>query len=323
MSRRKTERLLSLVVCLLSTRRYLTAEQIRQAVTGYPEQSEAFKRMFERDKEELRELGIPLETGPISPLDGEDTGYRVQRQAYELPELRLEADEAAVLGLAARVWRHAELAGAAAGALLKLRAAGIETDDPGREGIEPRVHTTEPAFGPLWEAVRDRRPVTFTYRAAGRSEPQARELEPWGVVNRHGRWYVAGRDQGRDAVRVFRLSRIEGTVRFSGPTGSITVPPGTDVREVVRSWDSAPPREHTAVLRLRPGAGYGLRRYGVPAAADGGGGVATDGWDQIAVPFSDVGWFADHVASFGADVVVIDPPDLRDAVISRLKGVLA
>jgi proteasome accessory factor B len=323
MSRRKTERLLSLVVCLLSTRRYLTAEQIRQAVAGYPEQSEAFKRMFERDKEELRELGIPLETGPISPLDGEDTGYRVQRQAYELPELRLEADEAAVLGLAARVWRHAELAGAAAGALLKLRAAGIETDDPGREGIEPRVHTTEPAFGPLWEAVRDRRPVTFTYRAAGRSEPQARELEPWGVVNRHGRWYVAGRDRGRDAVRVFRLSRIEGTVRFSGPTGSITVPPGTDVREVVRGWDSAPPREQTAVLRLRPGAGYGLRRYGVPAAADVGGGEATDGWDQIAVPFSDVGWFADHVASFGADVVVIDPPDLRDAVISRLKGVLA
>ncbi|HEY4700409.1 MAG TPA: DNA-binding transcriptional regulator, partial [Streptosporangiaceae bacterium] len=77
MSRRKTERLLSLVVCLLSTRRYLTAEQIRRAVGGYPDQPEAFKRMFERDKEELRELGIPLETGPISPLDGEDTGYRV------------------------------------------------------------------------------------------------------------------------------------------------------------------------------------------------------------------------------------------------------
>jgi proteasome accessory factor B len=164
--------------------------------------------------------------------------------------------------------------------------------------------------------------VTFTYRAAGRSEPQARELEPWGVVNRHGRWYVAGQDRGRDAVRVFRLSRIEGAVRFSGPTGSITVPPGTDVREVVRSWDSAPPREHTAVLRLRPGAGYGLRRNAT-SAADGAGGEGTDGWDQITVAFSDVGRFADHVASFGADVVVIDPPDVRDAVISRLKGVLA
>ena len=317
MSRRKTERLLSLVVCLLSTRRYLTAEQIRQAVTGYPDQPEAFKRMFERDKEELRELGIPLETGPISPLDGEDTGYRVQRQAYELPELRLEPDEAAVLGLAARVWQHAELAGAAAGALLKLRASGIDTDDTGpdtRQGIEPRVHTTEPAFGPLWEAVRDRRPVTFAYRGAGRSEPQTRELEPWGVVNRHGRWYVAGHDLDRDAVRVFRLSRIEGAVSFSGPPGSVVVPEGTDVRELVRDWDSNPPAHRTATLRVRTGTGHGLRRY---ALAEQPGG---DGWDTVQVSFHDIG-YSDYLASFGADVIAVDPPDLREAVIRRLKGV--
>ena len=114
MSRRKTERLLSLVVCLLSARRYLTASQIREAVPGYPDSFEAFKRMFERDKDELRELGIPLETGTNSAGDDE-AGYRISRQAYELPEIRLEPDEAAVLGLAARVWRRAELAGAAAG----------------------------------------------------------------------------------------------------------------------------------------------------------------------------------------------------------------
>ncbi|HXP54651.1 MAG TPA: WYL domain-containing protein [Streptosporangiaceae bacterium] len=331
MSRRKTERLLSLVVCLLSTRRYLTAEQIRHAVAGYPEQPEAFKRMFERDKEELRELGIPLETGPINPLDGEDTGYRVQRQVYELPELVLEPDEAAVLGLAARVWHNAELAGAAAGALLKLRAAGIDTDEAGpdtRQGIEPRVHTTEPAFGPLWEAVRDRRPVTFTYRAAGRSEPKSRELEPWGVVNQHGRWYVAGRDRDRDAPRAFRLSRIAGPVRFSGPPGTVTVPPGIDVRELVRTGDPGPARENTAVLRVRPGAGFGLRRYATSTEATSTDATGTeitvpDGWDTVTVPFSEPGFFADQVASFGADVVVLEPPDLRDAVIRRLKGVLA
>src|SRR3984885_344080 len=174
MSKRKTERLLGLVVCLLSTGRYLTAEQIRSAVPGYPEQDDLFKRMFERDKEDLRELGVPLETGVNHPFD-EEPGYRIRRQAYELPELRLEADEAAVLGLAARVWQHAALAGAAAGALLKLRAAGIDAAGPDAErgggasaasDLEPRLGTPEPAFGPLWEAVRDRRPVTFSYRAA-------------------------------------------------------------------------------------------------------------------------------------------------------------
>jgi len=324
MSKRKTERLLGLVVCLLSTRRYLSADQIRAAVPGYPEQDDLFKRMFERDKEDLRELGVPLETGLNHPFD-DDPGYRIRQQAYELPELRLEADEAAVLGLAARVWRRAELAGAAAGALLKLRAAGIDTasldgtdEHPSAQGIEPRLGTPEPAFGPLWEAVRDRRPVTFSYRGAGRSEPQRRELEPWGVVNRYGRWYVAGRDRGRDATRVFRLSRIAGPVKFCGPAGSVTVPDGTDVRELVSDRDSVPAPERTAVLRVRTGAGADLRRHAVSVRDD-----TEPGWDLVTTRFTDVGWFADSAAEFGPDVVVLDPPDLREAVIRRLKGVLA
>jgi len=320
MSKRKTERLLGLVVCLLSTRRYLTADQIRQAVPGYPEQDDLFKRMFERDKEDLRDLGVPLETGLNHPFD-DDPGYRIRQQAYELPELRLEADVAAVLGLAARVWQRAELASAAAGALLKLRAAGMEAgDEPSApQGIEPRLGPPEPAFVPLWEAVRDRRPVTFSHRAAGRSEPQRRELEPWGVVNRHGRWYVAGWDRGREDTRVFRLSRIAGAVKFCGPPGSVTVPDGADVRELVRDWDS-PAREHTAVLRVRSGAGVGLRQHAVSVSPDEAG---PPGWDLVTTRYADVGSFADYTAWFGPDAVVLDPPDLREAVIARLKGVLA
>ncbi|MBV9451808.1 MAG: WYL domain-containing protein [Streptosporangiaceae bacterium] len=319
MSKRKTERLLGLVVCLLSTRRYLTAEQIRQAVPGYPDTEDLFKRMFERDKEDLRDLGVPLETGVNHPFD-EEAGYRIRQQAYELPELRLEADEAAVLGLAARVWQHAELAGAAAGALLKLRAAGIDSDldVSAQQDIEPRLGTPEPAFGALWEAVRDRRPVTFPYRAAGRSEPQIRELEPWGVVNRKGRWYVAGHDRGRQATRVFRLGRIAGPVKFCGPSRSVIVPDGADVRELVRDWDSEPAREHTAVLRVRSGAGVGLRRHAV-SVRDG----VSEGWDEVITRYADGGWFADYAASFGPDVIVTDPPDLREAVIARLKGALS
>jgi len=318
MSRRKTERLLSLVVCLLSAGRFLSATQIRAAVPGYPDSFDAFKRMFERDKDELRELGIPLETGTNSAADDE-AGYRISRQAYMLPEIRLEPDEAAVLGLAARVWRQAELAGAAAGGLLKLRAAGIDAEETTQPGIEPRLQAGEAAFAPLWEAVRDRRPVTFAYRAAGRSSPQLRRLEPWGVVNRHGRWYVAGHDLDRAAVRVFRLGRIDGPVSFAGPPGAVTVPAGTDVRETVRAWDADPPAVRTAVVRLRHGAGHGLRQRATGCRPD----PQDPGWDLVDLSFSDVGWFADHIASFGADVVAVEPADLREAVIGRLKGVLA
>ena len=320
LSKRRTERLLSIVVLLLSSRRYLTAEQIRAAVSGYPEEQEAFKRMFERDKEELRDLGIPLETGRVSQFD-EDLGYRISRQDYELPEIVLEPDEAAILGIASRVWQSAELAGAATGAALKLRAASREADGDGTAspppGIQPRLTTQEPAFGPLWEAVRDRRPVTFDHQAGGRSEVKRRTLEPWGVVNRRGRWYVAGYDRTRNAPRVFRLNRIKGAVKLAGPPGSVTVPEGTDVRAMVKEWDRPLARDHTATLRVRADAGFALHRWG-RAAPD----AASPGWDRITIDYSDPDWYAGYLASFGPDVIVLDPPELREAVIRQLKGAL-
>ncbi|MFV2174132.1 helix-turn-helix transcriptional regulator [Actinomadura sp. LOL_016] len=319
MSRRKTERLLNLVVCLLATRRYLTAEQIRRAVPGYPDSDEAFKRMFERDKEELRELGIPLEVGSdLQGGGGEEIGYRIPPQDYELPDVHLTPDEAAVLGLAARVWQRASLAEAASGALLKLRAAGVETDASAAVGIEPRVDTGEPAFQALWEAVRDRRPVAFDYRAIGRTSVTRRHLEPWGVVSRRGRWYVVGFDRDRDEERVFRLSRIDGEVAVDGPAGAVTVPDGVDVRRIAFDRGEPVTEPRPATVRLRAGAAQGPRRWArdVRPAGDGT-------WDEAVLTFRDVERFAPYLARFADDVVVLDPPDLRDAVIQQLKSVLA
>ena len=317
MSARKTERLLNLVICLLATRRYLTVDQIRGAVPGYPDSDEAFKRMFERDKEELRELGVPLETGSNSVWD-DDVGYRIRRADYELPPITLEPDEAAVLALAARTWQRASLAGAASGALLKLRAAGIETDETSSmpAGIEPRVDTTEPAFPSLWRAVRDRRRVAFDYRSPASSAAQPRQLEPWGVVSWHGRWYVAGHDLDRDAVRVFRLSRIAGDVRHTGRPGTVKVPDDADVRHIVISGAEDTPRR-TASIALRAGAADGLRRVAARCVAGSDG---WDGWEMAEVGFSDPERLAGFVAGFGADAIVREPDDLKDAVVRRLRS---
>ena len=314
MAARKTERLLNLVICLLATRRHLTVQQIREAVPGYdrdisPAGEEAFRRMFERDKDELRDLGVPLETGRDS-YDGE-LGYRIARRDYGLPEISLEPDEAAALGLAARLWQSAPLAAATGSALLKLRAAGVETPLD-RRVLEPRVGASEPAFGACWRAVRDGQPVRFAYRASGRPSPEQRRVEPWGVVSWHGRWYLVGHDSARQAPRVFRLSRIVGTVALHGEPGAVVVPEGQDLRAMVARMAADAPRT-TARVRLRAGAGWELRREAT--AFEPG-----EGWDVVEVGYSDPERFADRVTGFGADAVVLSPDEARDAVVRRLRA---
>src|SRR3954452_13511455 len=231
-SRTRTERLVNLVICLLSTRRFLTAAQIAATVPGYehdpedPRDHEAFQRKFERDKAELRELGVPLETGTPSAFDAEP-GYRIGHREYALPDIPLEPDEAAAVGIAARLWQHAGLAAAASSGLAKLRAAGVEVDPQATLGVEPVV-PVDPAFAPLTAAARDRRAVAFAYRTPEGDEPATRRLEPWGVVCWRGRWYVVGHDLHRAATRCFRLSRIVGAVKATGRAGAFAPPERVD-----------------------------------------------------------------------------------------------
>ena len=312
MSAKKTERLLNLVICLLATRRYLSVQEIREKVPGYESGSEeAFRRMFERDKEELRELGIPLETGTESAVHDDEVGYRIARRDYELPAISLEADEAAALGLAARLLHSAPLAGATATALLKLSAAGI--DAPEASGaLEPRVGGNEPAFEACLAAVTQGRVLRFTYRASGRG-PEAREIQPWGVVWWHGRWYLVGHDNARDDVRVFRLSRIVGEPDPVGPEQAVQPPPGTELTALVARMAGEEPR-HTARVRLRAGTGGALRREAVSVTSQDAG------WDLVELGYSDPERFADRVTGYGADAVVLEPDEARNAVVRRLEA---
>ena len=317
MSSVKTERLLNLVICLLSTRRPLTKSQIRQAVPQYADNTstEAFERMFERDKDELRELGIPLVTTSEDPLFEDEIGYRIDRDAYALPQITFEPDELAVLGLASRVWQQASLAGPATRALTKLTALGAPQDDGSLIGLEPRVRTVEPAFDALWAAVRDRVPVRFTYRTARTGEVAQRRVEPWGITSRSGKWYLTGHDRDRGAARVYRLSRVEGDVEPLGPAGSYDVPAGHEPRVLVgETVREAPAR--TATVRARRDAAQALRRRaGAVTAVDGE-------WDELAVDYSDEEMLAEELVGLGPAVVAVAPADLRESVIRRLRAVV-
>ncbi|TQS46742.1 helix-turn-helix transcriptional regulator [Cryptosporangium phraense] len=265
MSRRRTERLVNLLLCLLSTRRYLTAAQIAAIVPGYehdendPKSHEAFQRMFERDKGELRDLGVPLETGTNSVFDSEP-GYRVTRGDYALPEVHLDPEEAAAVGIAARLWHHAELSNAASSGLTKLRAGGVDLADGPPLGIEPVV-SADPALTPMLAAIDVRRAVKFGYRTPRDDQPRQRRLQPWGVVSWRGRWYVIGHDLDRNATRCFRLSRVVGTVSAVGPLGAYAPPEGLDLVAQVAAFDPEPTDQKSARVRVRVGAAAGLRRW--------------------------------------------------------------
>ena len=314
-------RLLNLVICLLSTRRPLTKSQIRQAVPQYAvtgsssASTEAFERMFERDKDELRELGIPLVTSAQDALFGDDLGYRVDRDAYALPDVHLEPDELAVVGLASRVWQQASLAGPAARALTKLKALGAPQDDGSMIGLEPRVLTAEPAFDALWAAVRDRVPVTFTYRTASTGQVAVRTVEPWAVTSWHGRWYLAAHDRDRAAARMFRLSRVEGEVRVVGQPGEYVVPEGAAAR-VLANPATPEGTRGAARVRVRAGAGQLLRRRASSLT------VGDDGWDELVIEYDDPEVLAEELVTHGPSVVALEPPVLREAVIRRLHAVL-
>ncbi|MFX0539733.1 helix-turn-helix transcriptional regulator [Ornithinimicrobium sp. Y1847] len=317
----KTERLLNLVIALLHTRQPLSKARIRQAVPDYQDgNDESFERMFERDKDELRALGIPLRTEPLDPFFDDEQGYRIDEREYALPQIDLEPDELAVVGLAARSWSQASLAGPAAQALRKLDAAGLVRDEHSVAGIEPVLHTTEEAFEPVRDAVLSRTALTFDYRRGG-GEQLTRHVQPWGLTSWHGRWYLTGHDLDREAPRVFRLDRMVGRPRTTGRAGAFEVPADHDAASMIRiSYGDDIGAATSVTLLVREGTSSSLRRQAGEEASPGG--TSEDGWDRLTLEVVGTERLVGDITAAGPDVRVVDPPELQDAVATALTAVL-
>lgn len=320
----KVERLLNLVIALLATRRYLTAEKIRATVKGYGESpsDEAFSRMFERDKNELRDLGIPLETGKVSAFETVE-GYRINPDAYALPAIDLTREEAAAVAIAVQLWQSPELRATAEGAVAKLHAAGVEVDAKQADVLVapptalPGIHRAEPALGALMDAVQAGQAVQFEHRPSPVEPYVTRTLEPWGVVAHTGRWYVVGHDRDRNAVRTFRMSRIGPDVRPIGPAGAVTRPDDADLRAIVAEAVGDAPSGLQARIWVADGRAVALRRAGTVLARET---LAGRDGDIIGVDIGTYDRLAREIAGYGADAVVLDPASLRDEVVARLSA---
>jgi proteasome accessory factor B len=320
----KVERLMNLVIALLSTRNYVTADRIRNTVVGYADcpTDDAFSRMFERDKNELRDLGIPLETGRVSRLDSAE-GYRIKRDDYALPDIALNADEAAAVAVAVQLWQSPELITATQGALLKLRAAGVDVDSPdisvsiASASALPGIRESESVLGILLSAIDSGQAVEFQHRSS-RIEPYStRTVEPWGVVTDKGRWYLVGKDRDRDAVRTFRLSRIGAGVTPIGPVGAVRKPDDVDLRDIVAKVVGEAPTGVEARVWVARDRATSLRRAGVVVEQMT---LAGRKGDVVSVDVGSLDRLAREVAGYGADAVVLEPESLRDEVLTRLQA---
>jgi len=302
----RLERLINLVAALLDASVPLTAEELRQRVPGYAEDKVAFRRAFERDKETLREMGVPVVTEIVDPATPNVQGYRIPKEAYYLPDPGLEADELAALHLAATAVRMEGADGV--GALWKLGGEVAEA------GPAPTVAAlpAEANLAALFAAIAERRVVAFRYR--GRD----RDVEPHRLSFRNGHWYLAGRDRDSGEDRSFRLDRVETEVTTG--TDADAFPPGPPPAAVPAPWETGSGEPVTAHLLVDADqAGWASGHLGPGAVAE----RRDDGSVVLAVRVTNRDAFRSFVLGFLDHAEVLGPPDLRADMVTWLEALCA
>ncbi len=306
--RKVIERLLNLLAFLLTSERPVTADEIRRTVAGYDQSSdEAFRRMFERDKDLLRQMGIPVEWRATDLWEVE-FGYVIPADAYEMPDPGLTDEERAALWLAAQVVR---LGGQPSGpeAVLKLGGSPMAG---GGEPLAADLGLAADVLGFVFRAISERRAMAFDYR------DRKRRIEPYGLVHQRGHWYVVGRDGGADAIRSYRLDRAS-AVEVGEEPDVFTRPPGFSARQALpqRPWEAGED-DLEAEVRFDAAVAWWARRQ-IPAHSVTRDESNGDLVARIRIANRDafIGW----IITFEDQAEVVSPAELRSAVVDRVRGV--
>jgi len=301
----KVERLVNLTVALLETNQPMSLAELKRR-TGYYDQADqrAARRMFERDKDELRRLGVPIATLPLPFSD--EVGYRVVRREYELPDVDLTAEEVAALALAVRLT-------GGEGTPLALAKLAARAPDPA-ELPEPttRVELADQAVGAVADAILDRTAVRFAYRTAA-GVAGVRTIDPYAVVRRRTAGYLVGRDHDRDALRAFRLDRMTELPVAVGEAAAFERPSDLDVAAAVQG----PEVDGVEVeLAVAPAA-----RWAVESRGGQDTGRTHEGEPVMVLAELDPDRDRSWILGLGADVTVLVPASLREAVMASLDAV--
>lgn len=311
------ERLFSLVLALLATDGGLTKSEILATVQGYRQRYDAggdnqnLERQFERDKDDIRELGVPLETveSPGQAGNNQNLRYRIPRAGYELPsDVRFTPEETALVALASMVWQEGSMSAQSRRALTKLRSLGVAEGEPVLSYL-PRLRMREAAFEPLSAAIDRSQAVRFHYLNPGRAAATERTVWPLALFSYEGRWHLYALEPGSGLNKTFLLRRIAGEV---AETGESFQPPEGDQAAIALAELEQVRQERSAVVTVQPGSDADARlakRRGATVLADG----------SIRLLTADFHILADELAAFGPELRVLEPPELVTAVRDRLE----
>ena len=307
---RKIERLINLTIALLATTRYLTKSEIFRKVDGYEGSAETKERMFERDKDDLRTLGIVIEVGSFDPLFNDEAGYRIKSEHYQLDLGPVTPTEISLLSLAADAWQGAAFADATQTALLKLNAMGVPADPINIPGFTPKLSNSTKELEIITDAIAQSDFLHFSY-LSNTLMTEIRTIVPIALSNRSGYWYVSGVDQDIQEVRTFRLDRIQGDMTSSKNKDPFEFPAGFELNEAELGAIST-----FALIDVRKGKGHSLRNLAISV-------VDLGEWDQIRVPLFNSHSLAAEILWHGDDVFVQEPAELRDLIVEHLEVLLS
>jgi proteasome accessory factor B len=303
---RKSERLVNLTIALLATKRWLTKSEIFATIDGYEGDSEAKERMFERDKDELRKLGIAIEVGSFDPLFEDEAGYRIRPEKYTLQIGELSPQEFALISLATQAWRGAALDQSALSALVKLQALGIASDIDGLPDISSVVLGSNEGISIAIGAISERRALGFEYLSI-EEKPEVRDIWPYGVATHGGLWYLAGFDNARKAVRIFRMDRIVGILKVKGKSAAYEIPDDFSMNQFLNSQTES----LHAIVKIRLGKAHALLRK-ADLLEDMGD------WLTISYPYYSQEQLIQELLWHLDDVELLEPIAARKALIESL-----
>lgn len=311
MSSAKTERLINLTMALLASRRYMKKAEIFRSVAGYSGSQETKERMFERDKDDLRSLGIEIDVGGHDPLFEDEPGYRIAPESYQLPPQGLTSQELGIIAIALDMWRGSPSETSSESIARRFGSLGIDSIKPRDIGLS--LHNfNEAGLLEVTQGLAERRAIRFMYRKNESQTAEIREVHPLGMCAWKGSWYIVGEDLNKNEVRAFKLSRITSQIERFGPHDAFEIPEDFDVREYLIMFSQS---ELKALLHVRKNQVYSLRNQAESIDP------FDDEWDAIKLPIDDVDSLLREILSFGDSVIVQEPEFLRKNIRHALQRV--